>query len=70
MRGRLRVHGYNEEGSTTTPFEMLRRNVASRYDITTDVAKLYGRDDLVLKYQETLAKNHAYALEYGEDMIK
>lgn len=70
IRGRLRVHGYNEEGSTTTPFEMLRRNVASRYDIATDVAKLYGRDDLVLKYQETLAKNHAYALEHGEDMIK
>ena len=70
MRGRLRVHGYNEEGSTTTPFEMLRRNAASRYDIATDVAKLYGRDDLVLKYQETLAKNHAYALEHGEDMIK
>ncbi len=70
MRGRLRVHGYNEEGSTTTPFEMLRRNAASRYDIATDVAKLYSRDDLVLKYQETLAKNHAYALEHGEDMIK
>lgn len=70
LRARLRVHGYNEEGSTTTPFEMLRRNAASRYDITTDVAKLYDRDDLVLKYQETLAKNHAYALEHGEDMIK
>ena len=69
-RGRLRVHGYNEEGSTTTPHEMLRRNKASRYDIATDIAELYGRDDLVLKYQEILAKNHAYALEHGEDMIK
>ena len=49
---------------------MLRRNAASRYDIATDVAKIYGRDDLVLKYQEILAKNHAYALENGEDMIK
>ena len=28
-RRRLRVHGFNEEGSTTTPFEMLRRNAAS-----------------------------------------
>lgn len=69
-RGRLRVHGFNEEGSTTTPFEMLRRNAASRYDIATDVAKIYGRDDLLLKYQEILAKNHAYALENGKDMIK
>lgn len=70
FRGRLRVHGFNEEGSTTTPFEMLRRNSASRYDIATDVAKLYGRNDLVLEYQEVLAKNHAYAIENGEDMIK
>ena len=35
-RRRLRVHGFNEEGSTTTPFEMLRRNAASRYDIAMD----------------------------------
>ena len=70
VRGRLRVHGYLEEGSTTTPHEMLRRNGTSRYDIATDVAKLYGKDDLVMQYQEILAKNHAYALEHGEDMIK
>lgn len=69
-RGRLRVHGYNEEGSTTTPFEMLRRNAASRYDIAMDVAKVYNREDLVLAYQEILTKNHTYALEHGEDMIK
>ena len=69
-RGRLRVHGFNEEGSTTTPFEMLRRNAASRYDIAIDVAGLYGRDDLVQKYQAILDENHAYAVEHGEDMIK
>ncbi|MBR3263819.1 phosphoketolase family protein, partial [Candidatus Saccharibacteria bacterium] len=46
-RGRLRVHGFNEEGSTTTPFEMLRKNKASRYDIAVDVAELKKRDDLV-----------------------
>ena len=69
-RGRLRVHGFNEEGSTTTPFEMLRKNAASRYDIAIDVAKLYNKEDLVSKYQEILAKNHAHAVEYGEDMIK
>ncbi len=68
-RGRLRVHGFNEEGSTTTPFEMLRRNVASRYDIAIDVAKLAGRRDLVLKYNDTLNQNHQHALEYGEDLI-
>lgn len=69
-RGRLRVHGFNEEGSTTTPFEMLRRNAASRYDVAIDVAKLYGRTDLVAKYRGIMKENHTYALEHGEDMIK
>ena len=69
-RGRLRVHGFNEEGSTTTPFEMLRRNAASRYDVAIDIAELYGRDDLVRKYQGILNENHAYAVEHGEDMLK
>jgi xylulose-5-phosphate/fructose-6-phosphate phosphoketolase len=70
MRGRLRVHGYNEEGSTTTPFEMLRRNCASRYDLAIDVADLIGREDLVAKYYDILNKNHDYAVQNGEDLIK
>ena len=69
-KGRLRVHGFCEEGSTTTPFEMLRRNAASRYDIAIDVAKLYRRKDLVQKYQKVIDDNHAYAIEHGEDMIE
>ena len=69
-RGRLRVHGFNEEGSTTTPFEMLRRNAASRYDIAIDVAQLMNRQDLIAKYQLKLNQNHAYALDKGEDMLQ
>ena len=69
-RRRLRVHGFNEEGSTTTPFEMLRRNAASRYDLAIDIARIYGRGDLVATYQKILAKNHAYASRHGEDMIE
>ena len=70
LRDKVLVHGYREEGSTTTPMEMLRRNHASRYDIAMDVAKVYERDDLVQKYQDILDKNHTYALEHGEDMIQ
>ena len=69
-KGRLRVHGFCEEGSTTTPFEMLRRNATSRYDIAIDVAKLYRRNDLVQKYQKVIDDNHAYAIGHGEDMIE
>ena len=67
-RGRLRVHGFNEEGSTTTPFEMLRKNAASRYDIAIDIADLKKRDDLVAKYEKILEENHAHAVETGEDL--
>ena len=69
-RGRLRVHGFNEEGSTTTPFEMLRRNAASRYDVAIDVAKLVGNTDLASKYQQILDENHTYALDNGVDMLQ
>ena len=68
-RRRLRVHGFNEEGSTTTPFEMLRKNAASRYDLTLDVAKVLKLDYLVSEYETSLSKNHAHAVKYGTDMI-
>ena len=67
---RVRVHGFSEEGSTTTPFEMLRRNVASRFDLAIDVARVLNRDDLVSRYQNSMNENHAYAIENGEDLIK
>ena len=69
-RRRLRVHGFNEEGSTTTPFEMLRRNAASRYDIAVDVAEMLGQNDLAEEYRNLLAANHDYAVQFGEDLIK
>ncbi len=69
-RRRLRVHGFNEEGSTTTPFEMLRRNAASRYDLAIDVAKVTNRGDLVNKYEAILAQNHWRAINHDEDLIK
>ncbi len=69
-RSRIRVHGFNEEGSTTTPFEMLRRNKASRYDLAIDVATICGRMDLVVKYQKVLEENHTHAVNFGEDLIQ
>lgn len=69
-RGRVRVHGFNEEGATTTPFEMLRMNAASRYDIAVDVAKVLGRTKLVAKYYDLLNENHNTAVKFGEDLIK
>lgn len=68
-RRRLRVHGFNEEGSTTTPFEMLRRNAASRYDLAIDIARVMKRGELVSKYEAFLAQNHLHAVKYGIDLL-
>lgn len=67
---RLKVHGFLEHGSTTTPFEMLSMNRASRYHLAIDVAKLEKRDDLVEKYEKVLADNTRYAREYGVDQVE
>ena len=69
-RRRLRVHGFNEEGSTTTPFEMLRRNAASRYDLAIDIARVMRKGELVSKYEAFLVQNHLHAIKYGTDIIE
>lgn len=66
---RLHVHGFMERGSTTTPFEMLSVNSATRYHLAIDVAKLEHRDDLVKKYEKILTDNSRYAREHGVDQI-
>lgn len=65
---RISAHGFNEQGSTTTPFLMLTMNGASRYDLAIDAAKRLGREDLVIKYQDKITKNQAYAIENGVDL--
>ncbi len=67
---RLHVHGFEEHGSTTTPFQMLSVNHASRYHLAIDVAKLEKRDDLVEKYQKIIDDNATYAHEHGVDAVE
>lgn len=69
-RKRLKVHGFREQGSTTTPYEMLSLNEASRYHLALDVARSEKRDDLVKKYEKIISDNSAYAREYGIDQVK
>lgn len=64
---RLKVHGFMEQGSTTTPFEMLSLNGASRYHLALDVAKLEKRDDLMKKYRKIIQDHASYARSYGID---
>ena len=64
---RIHGHGFEEQGSTVTPFAMLTMNHASRLHLALDVVKLQNRPDLVDKYEQQLADYEAYALEHGID---
>lgn len=66
---RLHVHGFEDQGSTTTPFEMLSLNHASRYHLALDVAHLERRSDLIQKYQHAITSNRTYAHQHGLDQI-
>lgn len=68
-KSRLYVHGFMGQGSTTAPFEMLRLNQASRYDLAMEVARLEHKVELVEKYQKIMDDNAAYAREHGIDQI-
>lgn len=65
---RIRAHGFMEQGSTTTPFEMLSLNQASRYDLALEVARDQGRKDLTTKYEGFLKLNREHAFELGTDI--
>ena len=73
---RIKVNGYLEEGSTTTPFDMESRNRTSRYHLVMDLAeKLYDQEEIsekdyvrvIKKMEQKLHDHKLYILEYGED---
>jgi xylulose-5-phosphate/fructose-6-phosphate phosphoketolase len=74
---RFSIHGYSEEGTTTTPFDMHVRNQTSRYHLVMDalekganlneaVAKKAPK--LIAKMQKKLLQHQKYILKYGKDM--
>ena len=73
---RFHVHGYIEEGSTTTPFDMLVFNRTSRFQLALSVLRhTEHRQDLVEqkavlreRYEAKLEEHHRYITEHGEDM--
>jgi xylulose-5-phosphate/fructose-6-phosphate phosphoketolase len=67
------VRGYNEEGSTTTPFDMLVRNNMDRFHLVVDVIdRVPGLARKAAMLRQTmvdkLADHHAYVRESGEDL--
>ncbi len=70
---RFHAEGYREEGTTTTPFDMVVRNRLSRYHLVRHVLDRAGRDDaasmrLRAHCERMLARHEAYIREHLEDM--
>ncbi len=64
---RLTIHGYQDQGSTTTPLEMLTRNNASRYNLAISIFNHLSRPDLTEKYQTIIDQNTHHAQLFGTD---
>ncbi|MFP5415750.1 MAG: phosphoketolase [Actinomycetes bacterium] len=70
---RFRVRGFIEQGTTTTPFDMVVRNKASRYHLVIDAinntkALPKGAEDLKKWCEAQLARHQSYIVEHLEDM--
>jgi xylulose-5-phosphate/fructose-6-phosphate phosphoketolase len=68
----IHVRGYKEEGTTTTPFDMVMLNDLDRYHLVTDVIdrvpSLQGRAaHLRQEMVDARARARAYTREHGED---
>ena len=70
---RFHVRGYKEEGTTTTPFDMVVLNQTSRYDLCMDAIRRSRRrlpdaEALTESCRRMLARHRSYVREHLEDM--
>jgi xylulose-5-phosphate/fructose-6-phosphate phosphoketolase len=68
----LHVRGYKEEGTVTTPFDMVMRNDLDRFHLAIDVIdRVRGLASTAAALRQDLVderlRAHAYAREFGED---
>jgi xylulose-5-phosphate/fructose-6-phosphate phosphoketolase len=70
---RFHVRGFNEQGTTTTPFDMVVLNQMSRYHLAGEALRRArrrptGADELERHCGEMLERHHRYVREQLEDM--
>ena len=71
--GRFHVRGFSEQGTTTTPFDMVVLNRMSRFHLAQEVLRRASRrvdgwDRLQRLCEERLAEHATYIVEHLEDM--
>jgi xylulose-5-phosphate/fructose-6-phosphate phosphoketolase len=69
----LHVRGYKEEGTTTTPFDMVVLNDLDRFDLVADVINRVPKLGYMAAYtkqfvRDKLIEHKEYIAEYGQDM--
>ncbi len=74
---RFSIHGYQEEGTTTTPFNMMVLNKTSRYHLAMEAVEKAAKHNpavakkakkLIAHFQKKLALHAKYILKFGKDM--
>jgi xylulose-5-phosphate/fructose-6-phosphate phosphoketolase len=70
---RFHVRGFNEEGTTTTPFDMVVKNEMSRYHLALEAvrraSRMAGRAAALAEHCEAMLTRHeTYIREHLEDM--
>ena len=69
----IHVRGFKEEGTTTTPFDMVVLNNLDRYQLALDAIRRIPRfsdqvDIATARYWATIERHKRYITEHGEDM--
>ena len=69
----MHVHGYNEEGTITTPFDMRVQNKIDRFNLVIDALKYIPNlgnksSELIEWCKNKLVEHKEYIKEYGKDM--
>jgi len=69
----MHVRGYKEEGTTTTPFDMLVLNDLDRFDLVADVIDRVPKLGYMAAYtkqyvRDKLIEHNQYIEKYGQDM--
>jgi len=69
----IHVRGYKEEGTTTTPFDMVVLNNMDRFQLELDAVRRIPRFKSMVgkateRYYEIMQRHKIYVTEHGEDM--
>jgi xylulose-5-phosphate/fructose-6-phosphate phosphoketolase len=69
----IHVRGYREEGTTTTPFDMVVLNNLDRYQLALDAIRRVPRlqaqvDFATARYWTTMERHKLYVSEHGQDL--